>query len=84
MATTARTPIQREKTVTITFDKGEPVLSPDPFYVSKQASEEVIWVCPSGDYFTVHYTNIVRNVHLPDSEFKPRWPHGTSRVKLQG
>lgn len=38
----------------------------------------------SGDYFTVHYTNIVRNVHLPDSEFKPHWPRGTSKFKVQG
>jgi outer membrane lipoprotein-sorting protein len=37
----------------------------------------------SGDYFTVHYTNIVRNIHLPDSEFKPHWPRGTVRVKPQ-
>jgi outer membrane lipoprotein-sorting protein len=35
----------------------------------------------SGDYFVVHYTNIVRNVRLPDSHFKAHWPKGTTKVK---
>lgn len=37
----------------------------------------------SGDYFVVQYKNVQRNVKIPDSEFKPRWPHGTSRIKPQ-
>jgi outer membrane lipoprotein-sorting protein len=36
------------------------------------------------DYFIVRYTHLVRNVSLPDSRFKPRWPAGVSRVKPQG
>ncbi len=38
----------------------------------------------SGDYFIIQYKNIARNVRIADSEFKPRWPRGTSRVKPQG
>ena len=38
----------------------------------------------SGDYFIIRYTNIARNVRIADSEFKPRWPRGVTRVKPQG
>jgi outer membrane lipoprotein-sorting protein len=38
----------------------------------------------SGDYFIIQYKNIARNVRIPDAEFKPHWPHGTTRVKPQG
>ena len=38
----------------------------------------------SGDYFIVHFTNIVRNPRLSDSQFKPKWPKGTQKVKPQG
>jgi outer membrane lipoprotein-sorting protein len=38
----------------------------------------------SGDYFIIQYKNVARNVRITDSEFKPHWPHGTTRVKPQG
>jgi len=38
----------------------------------------------SNDYFIVRYTNIVRNLRIADSSFKPHWPRGTSKVKPQG
>ncbi len=38
----------------------------------------------SGDYFQIHYTNIARNVKLPDSRFKALWPKDTKSVKPQG
>jgi len=38
----------------------------------------------SGDYFIIRYTNLVRNIKIPDSRFKPRWPRGTSKIKPQG
>lgn len=38
----------------------------------------------SGDYFIIQYKNIARNVRIADAEFKPHWPHGTTRVKPQG
>jgi outer membrane lipoprotein-sorting protein len=38
----------------------------------------------SGDYSIVRYTKVVRNPGLADSQFKPRWPKGTERIKPQG
>ncbi len=38
----------------------------------------------SGDYFIIHYRNINRNVRIPDNEFRPHWPRGTTRVQPQG
>lgn len=38
----------------------------------------------SGDYSIVRYSKIVRNPGLPDSQFKPRWPKGTEKIKPQG
>ncbi len=38
----------------------------------------------SGDYFTIRYTNVARNVRIADSRFKPHWPRGTTKVKPQG
>ena len=37
----------------------------------------------SGDYFIVRYKNMARNVKIPDSEFKPHWPHGTTKIQPQ-
>jgi len=37
----------------------------------------------SGDYFIIRYRNVNRNVRIPDSEFKPHWPHGTTKVEPQ-
>lgn len=37
----------------------------------------------SGDYFIIHYRNISRNPRIPDSEFKPHWPRGTTKVQPQ-
>jgi outer membrane lipoprotein-sorting protein len=38
----------------------------------------------SGDYSIVHYSNMVKNPRIPDSEFKPHWPKGTEKIKPQG
>jgi outer membrane lipoprotein-sorting protein len=38
----------------------------------------------SGDYFTVRYSNVTRNVPIPDARFRQNWPVGTTRVKPQG
>lgn len=35
----------------------------------------------SGDYFIIRYRNIKRNVRISDDEFKPHWPHGTTKVQ---
>jgi outer membrane lipoprotein-sorting protein len=36
------------------------------------------------DYFTIRYTNEVRNANIPDSRFRPRWPKGVQKVKPEG
>jgi outer membrane lipoprotein-sorting protein len=38
----------------------------------------------SGDYSIVRYSKVVRNAAIPDSDFKPRWPKGTEKIKPQG
>ncbi len=38
----------------------------------------------SGDYSIVQYSKIVRNPAIPDSDFKPRWPRDTAKIKPQG
>jgi len=38
----------------------------------------------SGDYSIVHYSKVIRNPGLPDSQFKPHWPKGTEKIKPQG
>lgn len=38
----------------------------------------------SGDYFVIHYTNIARNPHIPDSQFKAQWPKGVTKIKPEG
>jgi len=37
----------------------------------------------SGDYFIIQYHNIKRNVRIPDNDFKPHWPRGTTRIQPQ-
>ena len=37
----------------------------------------------SGDYFIIRFRNLNRNVRIQDSEFKPHWPHGTTKVQPQ-
>jgi len=37
----------------------------------------------SGDYFIIHYRNMIRNARIPDNDFKPHWPHGTTVVQPQ-
>ena len=72
-------------------------LSPKTDEVKRQLSKIQLWLdestwisvqqrfdeTGSGDYTIVHYRNIARNVRIADSEFKPRWPRGTSKVQPQ-
>jgi outer membrane lipoprotein-sorting protein len=72
-------------------------LTPKTDEVRKQLSKIQLWMdesswlpiqqkfleSGSGDYFTINYKNIVRNGKLNDSEFKPHWPHGTTKVQPQ-
>jgi outer membrane lipoprotein-sorting protein len=72
-------------------------LLPKTDEVKKQLSRIVLWLdesgwlpaqqqffeTGSGDYFIIRYRNVNRNVRIPDSEFKPHWPRGTTRVQPQ-
>jgi outer membrane lipoprotein-sorting protein len=37
----------------------------------------------SGDYSIIRYSNVARNVPIPDARFRPGWPKGVTRVKPQ-
>ncbi len=70
-------------------------LTPKSEEVRNQITKVHIWIDEStwlavqqqffetggGDYFIIHYTNVVKNPRLTDDHFKPRWPRGVTRVK---
>lgn len=72
-------------------------LTPKSAQVRHEISKIEIWVSEatwlpvqqkfyeagSGDYSVVRYFNVVRNPNIPDSRFRPNWPKGTQKVKLQ-
>lgn len=35
----------------------------------------------SGDYIQFHYTNMMKNLKIPDSRFKQDWPKDTNRIR---
>ena len=37
----------------------------------------------SGDYSIIRYSNVARNVSIPDARFRPAWPKGVTHVKPQ-
>jgi len=37
----------------------------------------------SGDYSIIRYSNVARNVPIPDAHFRPSWPKGVTHVKPQ-
>jgi len=72
-------------------------LTPKTDEVKKQLSKIQLWLdesswlpaqqqffeTGSGDYFIIRYKNMTRNMRIPDIEFKPHWPHGTTKVQPQ-
>jgi outer membrane lipoprotein-sorting protein len=38
----------------------------------------------SGDYFIIHYTNMMKNLKIGDSRFKQDWPKNATKVKPRG
>jgi outer membrane lipoprotein-sorting protein len=72
-------------------------LLPKTDEVRKQLSKILLWLdestwlpvqqqffeMGSGDYFIIHYRNMNRNVRIPDNEFKPHWPRGTTKIQPQ-
>jgi outer membrane lipoprotein-sorting protein len=35
----------------------------------------------SGDYFIFKYSNMMKNLKIADSKFKPDWPKNAARIK---
>jgi outer membrane lipoprotein-sorting protein len=73
-------------------------LTPKSDDVKRQISKIQIWIdesswlplqqkffeTGSGDYFVFHYTNMMKNLKIPDARFKPDWPKNAQRVKPRG
>ncbi len=72
-------------------------LTPKSEQVRNQIARIELWIDESGwlpleqkfyeagtqDYFTITYSNIVRNAALGSALFKPKWPKGTKKIKPQ-
>jgi len=72
-------------------------LTPKSDDVRKQISKIHLWIdeatwlpaqqkfleTGSEDYFIIRYTNVVRNIKIANSRFKPHWPRGTTKIKPQ-
>jgi len=43
--------------------------------------QQQLYETGSGDYEIVHYSKIVKNPGIPDTQFKPHWPSGTQQIK---
>jgi outer membrane lipoprotein-sorting protein len=73
-------------------------LVPDSEEMRKQITKIEMWVdeaswlpiqqkffeTGSGDYFMSHYKNVLKNLKIGDSKFKPDWPKGTKVEKPRG
>lgn len=46
-------------------------------------AQQQLFETGSGDYSIIRYSNVVRNVPIPDAHFRPAWPKGVTRVKPQ-
>jgi len=46
-------------------------------------AQQQLFETGSGDYSIVRYSNVARNVAIPDARFRPSWPKGVTRVKPQ-
>jgi outer membrane lipoprotein-sorting protein len=70
-------------------------LTPKSEDVRKQITKIQMWVDQSswlpiqqkfleaggGDYFLVKYSNMMKNLKIPDPKFKPDWPKNATRIK---
>ena len=73
-------------------------LAPKSDDVRKQITKIQMWIDESswlpiqqkffeasgGDYFLVKYSNLMKNLKIPDAKFKPDWPKDATRVKPRG
>lgn len=46
-------------------------------------AQQQLFETGSGDYSIIRYSNVARNVPIPDARFRPGWPKGVTRVKPQ-
>lgn len=46
-------------------------------------AQQQLFETGSGDYSIIRYSNVARNVPIPDARFRPAWPRGVTRVKPQ-
>jgi outer membrane lipoprotein-sorting protein len=46
-------------------------------------AQQQLFEAGSGDYSIIRYSNVARNVPIPDARFRPAWPKGVTRVKPQ-
>jgi outer membrane lipoprotein-sorting protein len=46
-------------------------------------AQQQLFETGSGDYSIIRYSNVARNVPIPDARFRPAWPKGVNRVKPQ-
>jgi len=73
-------------------------LVPDSEEMRKQITKIEMWVdeaswlplqqkffeAGTGDYFMSHYKNVLKNLRIDDSKFKPDWPRGAKVEKPRG
>jgi outer membrane lipoprotein-sorting protein len=43
--------------------------------------QQKFFLAAGGDYFLVKYSNMMKNLRIADSKFKPDWPRDATRVK---
>lgn len=46
-------------------------------------AQQQLFETGSGDYSIIRYSNVARNVPIPDARFRAAWPKGVTRVKPQ-
>ena len=46
-------------------------------------AQQQLFETGSADYSIIRYSNVARNVPIPDGRFRPTWPKGVTRVKPQ-
>ena len=88
IALTGEEELERHKTYQLT-------LTPKSEDVRKQITKIQMWIdssswlpiqqkffeAGSGDYFLFKYSNMMKNLKIPDSKFKPDWPKNATRIK---
>jgi outer membrane lipoprotein-sorting protein len=88
IALTGEEELEHHKTYQLT-------LTPKSEDVRKQITKIQMWIdssswlpiqqkffeAGSGDYFLSKYSNMMKNLKIPDSKFKPDWPKNATRIK---